>query len=56
MMPVIHANLWEGRCHRLAGLGHASFWEAPDVFDPLLERFLRDVETGNEKTLTSFHR
>lgn len=38
-----YANLWEGRCHRLPGLGHAPFWEAPDVFDPILERFLRDV-------------
>jgi pimeloyl-ACP methyl ester carboxylesterase len=43
---VDYGNLWEGRCHRLAGLGHAPFWEAPDEFDPVLERFLRDVETG----------
>ena len=43
---VTYANLWEGRCHRLSGLGHAPFWEAPDDFNPVLERFLRDVETG----------
>ena len=43
---VAYANLWEGRCHRLAGLGHVSFWEEPDVFNPVIERFLRDVETG----------
>ena len=43
---VPYANLWEGRCHRLPGLGHAPFWEAPDVFDPVLERFLRDVEAA----------
>ena len=38
-----YANLWEGRCHRLAGLKHAPFWEAPDVFDELLGRFIDDV-------------
>lgn len=43
---VAYANLWEGRCHRLSGLGHAPFWEAPGDFDPVLERFLRDVVTG----------
>jgi pimeloyl-ACP methyl ester carboxylesterase len=43
---VVFGNLWEGRCHRLTGLGHAPFWEAPDNFDRILERFLRDVETG----------
>ena len=43
---VAYANLWEGRCHRLSGLGHAPFWEAPGDFDPVLERFLHDVETG----------
>jgi pimeloyl-ACP methyl ester carboxylesterase len=43
---VAYANLWEGRCHRLSGLGHAPFWEAPADFDPILERFLRDVATG----------
>lgn len=43
---VAYANLWEGRCHRLTGLGHAPFWAAPCDFDPVLERFLRDVETG----------
>jgi pimeloyl-ACP methyl ester carboxylesterase len=36
----------ERRCHRLAGLGHAPFWEAPGDFDSLLERFLRDVEAS----------
>jgi pimeloyl-ACP methyl ester carboxylesterase len=43
---VAYANLWEGRCHRLSGLGHAPFWEAPGTFDPVLERFLNDVESG----------
>jgi len=49
---VAYANLWEGRCHRLAGLGHAPFWEAPGNFDPILERFLQDVETGRAATHT----
>ena len=49
---VAHGNLWEGHCHRLAGLGHAPFWEAPSDFDPVLERFLRDVETGRAATRT----
>jgi pimeloyl-ACP methyl ester carboxylesterase len=43
---VAYANLWEERCHRLTGLGHAPFWEAPDVFNPVMERFLQDVESG----------
>jgi pimeloyl-ACP methyl ester carboxylesterase len=40
---VAFANLWQGRCHRLAGLGHAPFWEGADAFKPLLARFLQDV-------------
>lgn len=43
---VAYGNLWEGRCHRLDGLGHAAFWEGPLEFDLVLERFLRDVESG----------
>jgi pimeloyl-ACP methyl ester carboxylesterase len=38
-------NLWEKRCHRLPGLHHAPFWEAPEAFAPLLNRFLRDTAT-----------
>jgi pimeloyl-ACP methyl ester carboxylesterase len=49
---VAYANLWEGHCHRLAGLGHAPFWEAPGDFNPVLERFVRDVETGHAATRT----
>lgn len=47
---VAFGNLWERHCYRLAGLGHAPFFEAPAVFDPLLERFLRDVEAGLQQT------
>ncbi len=42
---VAYANLWEGRCHRLADVGHAPFWQAPGVFAPLLQRFLLDVRS-----------
>ena len=44
---VAYANLWEGRCLRLSGLGHVPLWEAPGDFDPVLERFLQDVEAGH---------
>ena len=47
---VTYANLWEGRCHRLSGLGHAPFWEAPGDFNPVLERFLQDIEAGRACT------
>jgi pimeloyl-ACP methyl ester carboxylesterase len=40
---LAYANLWEGRCHRLPGLGHAPFLEAPEVFNAILDRFLRAV-------------
>jgi len=43
---LAYANLWEGHCHRLAELRHAPFWEGPGDFDPILERFFRDVESG----------
>jgi pimeloyl-ACP methyl ester carboxylesterase len=47
---VAYANLWEGRCHRLRGVGHAPFWDAPGDFDLLLARFLKDVESGRATT------
>ncbi|RYF54750.1 MAG: alpha/beta hydrolase [Comamonadaceae bacterium] len=40
---ITYANLWEGQCHRLSGQGHAAFWSGPGLFNPLLERFVRDV-------------
>jgi pimeloyl-ACP methyl ester carboxylesterase len=43
---VAFGNLWDGRCHRLERAGHASFWETSERFALLLDRFLRDVETG----------
>jgi len=43
---IRYANLWQRHCYRLAGLGHAPFWEGPGEFNHLLERFLADVESG----------
>lgn len=43
---VAFANLWEGRCHRLVGLGHAPFWEAPGEFNAFLMRFLQNLDAG----------
>ena len=40
---VSYANLWQNRVHLLDGIGHAPFWEAPQRFDAILERFLIDV-------------
>ena len=37
-------RLWEGKCNRLDGLGHAPFWEKPDQFEPILAKFLEDCE------------
>jgi pimeloyl-ACP methyl ester carboxylesterase len=44
-----YAHLWEGECHRLPGLKHAPFWEAPEAFDPLLGQFLLDVSGSPDR-------
>jgi len=36
-------SLWEGKAHRLPGLGHAAFRQDPAAFNKLLLRFMRDV-------------
>lgn len=36
-------NLWSGAVQVLDGLGHAPHIHAPDRFNPLLDRFLRDL-------------
>lgn len=43
MDRVAYGDLWEGRCHRIAGSGHAPFWQQAARFDSLLARFLDDV-------------
>ncbi|WP_052214605.1 alpha/beta fold hydrolase [Belnapia sp. F-4-1] len=41
---VAYRNLWEERCHRLDGAGHAPFWHAADAFNALVGRFLGELE------------
>lgn len=43
---VKYGNLWEGKCHRIEGLGHAPFWEKPEKFQEILERFVDDCTKG----------
>ncbi|MCE8000883.1 MAG: alpha/beta hydrolase [Rhodobiaceae bacterium] len=38
-----YRTLWDGKVHDIPGVGHAPFWEAPDRFDPYLDRFLAHV-------------
>ncbi len=40
---VDYGNLWDGKVHVLDGLGHSPFWQAPERFNPLFERFLGEV-------------
>ena len=40
---VRFGNLWERKTHLLEGSGHAPFWDSPDRFDPILERFVTDI-------------
>lgn len=41
---VAFRNLWGGRCHRLAGAGHAPFWHAAEAFNALIARFVQSVD------------
>lgn len=43
LMKVAYANLWEGRVHVLEDMGHMPFWQAPDIINPMLSRFLEAV-------------
>jgi pimeloyl-ACP methyl ester carboxylesterase len=40
------SNLWEGKKHLISNSGHAPFWDSPDRFDPIFERFLKNLEPG----------
>lgn len=35
-----YENLWEGKVYRLDHIGHAPFWEVPELFDLYLSRFM----------------
>jgi pimeloyl-ACP methyl ester carboxylesterase len=37
-----YGTLWE-HCHVVPGVGHAPFWERPDLFNPMLSRFAETV-------------
>ncbi|RWQ60012.1 MAG: alpha/beta hydrolase, partial [Mesorhizobium sp.] len=30
--------------HLISNSGHAPFWDSPDRFDPIFERFLKNLE------------
>lgn len=38
-----YKNIWEERVHDLDAIGHAPFWEAPELFDTYLSRFLAQL-------------
>ncbi|MDE1173804.1 MAG: alpha/beta hydrolase [Parvibaculaceae bacterium] len=40
---LTYRNLWDGQVHVLPGLGHMPFWEAPELINPMLKRFLDEV-------------
>jgi pimeloyl-ACP methyl ester carboxylesterase len=51
--PVVNADyvgslhykaLWDEHSYILRGLGHAPFLQAPDVFNPILGRFMQDMQ------------
>lgn len=36
-------NLWGGKIHIIENAGHAPFWERPDQYNVILERFIKDL-------------
>lgn len=40
------ANLWEGRQHLVEGSGHAPFWQKPQAFNAIFERFQNDFSAA----------
>lgn len=43
---IAYANLWRGRCHLVPATGHAPFWYAAELFNPVLAAFAKDVGSG----------
>jgi len=43
VLGLTYRNLWDGKVHVLPGLGHTPFWEAPEVINPMIARFLSEV-------------
>lgn len=46
---VAYKNLWCGRCFRIPRAEHAPFWQSPDVFNPLLGKFLADIAESQSR-------
>lgn len=42
---ITYANLWRRDVTILDGIGHAPFWEAPDIFDRHLDAFVSETLT-----------
>lgn len=40
---VAFGKLWGGKCHRLAGEGHAPFWHSAPAYDALVADFMADL-------------
>jgi pimeloyl-ACP methyl ester carboxylesterase len=40
---IDYKNLWQSKIHLIPDTGHAPFWESPDEFDELLNRFMVDL-------------
>jgi len=43
LLSFPYHNLWDRKVHVIPQTGHAPFWERPQAFNPLFERFLTDV-------------
>ncbi len=41
-----YANLWRGQVQRIAGTGHAPFFEQPELYNSLLQAFFADCLAG----------
>ncbi|AOM39826.1 alpha/beta fold hydrolase [Xenorhabdus hominickii] len=41
---LIYQNLWKGQVFNLADVDHAPFWEAPELFNPILADFINDFQ------------
>ncbi|MEO7223298.1 MAG: alpha/beta hydrolase [Devosia sp.] len=42
---IAYPNLWSGRAYRIPGAGHTPQLTHPELFNPILERFLQDLST-----------
>lgn len=52
-LETLHYRTLWGRCIELEGVGHAPFWERPDLFNPILTRFVEAcVQQESQRTAT----